>query len=448
MAIKRRARSVLNQPARAVPLAFLAVMALGTLLLLLPAARHSGDPDVLVAAFTTVSAICVTGLTTVDTATYWTPLGQGIILGEMQVGGLGIMSLATVLALMLRRDLSLSRTLVAQAESHTQGLGDIRRVLRRIVISMLGAEGVVAAILTVRFAVGYGESWPTALWHGVFHSVSAFTNGSFALYSNGMMGFASDALIIWPLCAAIIAGGIGYPVFFELLHRWRRPRTWSVQTRLTVWGTLALLVVGIVLFSIFEWSNERTIGNFTPWGKVVSGVAGGVVPRTAGFGFIDYGQIRPETSIITIILMFIGGGSAGTAGGIRVTTFFLLAAVIVAEARGEPDVTIGHRRIGETTIRQAITVGLLGVGVVVAGTVALVMLTEFPLDRIVFEVVSAFGTVGLSTGITPELTVPAQLVIMAVMFVGRVGTVTAASSLAIRQRTRRYHLPEERPLVG
>jgi Trk-type K+ transport system membrane component len=348
----------------------------------------------------------------------------------------------------VRGRIGLSRTLIAQAETHTLQLGDVTGVLKRIAISMAIAEAAVAAVLTARFAATYDDSFGAALWHGVFHAVSAFNNAGFALYSNNLMGFVADAWIVWPICAAIVAGGIGYPVFFELLRDWRRPSGWSAHTRITVWGYSALFLAGTALFMAFEWTNPATIGPLDLWDKLVAGVTGGVVPRTAGFNSVDYGLIRPETLVITLVLMFVGGGSAGTAGGIKVTTFFLLGYAIWAEARGDAEVTVGPRRISASTLRQALSVALLGVGVVSVGTIGMVMLTEVPLDKAVFEVVSAFGTVGLSTGITPGLPVAAQVLLMAIMFVGRVGTVTAASSLALRQRKRHFHLPEERPIVG
>ncbi|HYO84904.1 MAG TPA: potassium transporter TrkG [Dermatophilaceae bacterium] len=444
----QRIGRVLAHPARIVPLAFLAVIAAGTSLLMLPAAHRDGVADPMVAGFTTVSAVCVTGLTTVDTATYWTPLGQAIILGEIQIGGFGIMSAATLVGVLLGRRLGLSRSLIAQAETHALALGDVRTVLKRVAISMAAAEIVVALLLTMRFRAAYDDALSTALWHGVFHSVSAFNNAGFALYSNNLMGFVADAWIILPISAAIVAGGIGTPVFFELLKRWRRPSTWTAHTTITVVGYLLLFVVGAGVFMVLEWTNPATLGPLSVWDKGIAGVFGGVTPRTAGYNSIDYGLIRPETLVITLVLMFIGGGAAGTAGGIKVTTFFVLGYAILAEVRGENEISVSRRTISAATLRQALSVALLGVGVVSSGMMALLMLTDLPLDKVVFEVVSAFGTVGLSTGITPGLPVAAQLVLMVVMFVGRVGTVTAASSLALRRRTRRYHWPEERPIVG
>ena len=229
-------------PARIVPLAFLAAIVVGTVLLSLPYSTPGPTrPPVLTAAFTTVSAVCVTGLTTVDTATYWSPFGQTVIMALIQVGGFGIMTLATLLGMLVGGKLRLKSSLIAQAETHTLNIGDVRHVVRRVAITMLAFEAVFAAILTARFRTRYDDTWGEAVWHGVFHSISAFNNAGFALYSDNLIGFVADAWIMFPICAAIIAGGIGFPVLFELRRRWRAPHQWTVHTRLTVYGSLILL---------------------------------------------------------------------------------------------------------------------------------------------------------------------------------------------------------------
>ena len=436
-------------PARIVPFAFLMAIIVGTVLLSLPYATPGPErPPVLTAAFTAVSAVCVTGLTTVDTATYWSPFGQTVILVLIQAGGFGIMTLATLLGMLAGGKLRLSSSLIAQAETHTRNVGDVRHVVRRVAIVMLCFEAAFAAVLTVRFRATYDDSWAEAVWHGVFHSVSAFNNAGFALYSDNLIGFVADAWIMFPICVAIVVGGIGFPVLFELRRRWRAPRTWSVHTRLTVYGSAILLVAGVGAFLALEWTNPATLDGLGPWGRIVAGVTGGVVPRTAGFNSIDYGQITPETMAVNYVLMFIGGGSAGTAGGIKVTTFFLLAFVIWSEVRGERETNVAHRQIGGSTVRQALTVVLLALAVIAVGTMVILLATDHPLDVVLFETISAFATVGLSTGITPQLPASADITLMLLMFVGRVGTITVASALALKSRHRHFHLPEERPVIG
>jgi potassium uptake TrkH family protein len=438
-----------THPARIVPLAFLAAVIVGTVLLSLPIATPGPErPPVLTAAFTSVSAVCVTGLTTVDTARYWSTSGQVVIMGLIQVGGFGIMTLATLLGLLVGGRLKLTSSLIAQAETHTLNIGDVRHVIRRVAITMLTFEAAIALVLAIRFRVHYDDSWGQATWHGMFHSVSAFNNAGFALYSDNLIGFVDDAWIAFPICVAIIAGGIGFPVLFELRRRWRTPRLWTVHTRLTVYGSMLLLLLGTAAFLALEWGNPGTLGPLSSWGKVVGGITGGVVPRTAGFNSVDYGEITPETMAVNYVLMFIGGGSAGTAGGIKVTTFFLLAYVIWSEVRGEPDTNIAHRKIGASTLRQALTLVLLAIAAIASGTMMILLVTDYALDVVLFESISAFATVGLSTGITPDLPDSAALTLMALMFVGRVGTITVASALALKTRHHHYHLPEERPIVG
>lgn len=436
-------------PARIVPLAFLAAVLLGTVLLSLPISTPGPTrPPILTAAFTSVSAVCVTGLTTVDTATYWSPFGQAVIVGLIQVGGFGIMTLATMLGMLVGGKLRLKSSLIAQAETHTLNIGDVRHVVRRVAITMLAFEAAFAAVLTLRFRARYDDTWAEAAWHGAFHSVSAFNNAGFALYTDNLIGFVDDAWIMFPICVAVIAGGVGFPVLFELRRRWQSPREWTVHTRLTVYGSMVLLVAGVGAFLLLEWTNGGTLGGLSPWGKVVGGVTGGVVPRTAGFNSIDYGQITPETMAVNYVLMFIGGGSAGTAGGIKVTTFFLLAFVIWSEVRGERDTNIAHRRVGGETVRQALTVVLLALAAIAVGTMVILLSTDYALDVVLFETISAFATVGLSTGITPDLPPAAEITLMVLMFVGRVGTITVASALALKSRHRHFHLPEERPVIG
>jgi len=277
---------------------------------------------------------------------------------------------------------------------------------------------------------------------------SAFNNAGFALYQDSTIGFVADLAIIGPICLALVIGGLGYPVLRELLAR--VPRSgWSVHTRLTVWGSAVLMVIGTALFWWFESRPEGTLSHLGPWGQFVGALVGGLFPRTAGFNSIDYAAASDESLAITTVLMFIGGGSAGTAGGVKITTFLILAYVIWSEVRGEPDVIIGRRRISSAIQRQALSVALLAVGLVVVSTIYLMSRTEGirPAD-LLFEVVSAFATVGLSTGMTAALPWDAQMLLMLLMFLGRVGPITVAAALALNTRHRHYRLPEERPIVG
>jgi potassium uptake TrkH family protein len=436
-------------PSRVVVLAFAAAIAVGTLLLMLPASTASGsitNPGE--ALFTATSAVCVTGLTVVDTATHWSTFGQVVIMLLVQIGGFGIMTLSSLVALTLSRKLGLRQRLFAQAETGTNDPGEVRRVLIGVAAFSLLFESVAAVILTWRFWVDTDVSLGRATYLGVFHAVTSFNNAGFALFSDNLMGFVTD----WWLCItvglAVIAGGIGFPVWMELRESLLRPKRWSLHTKLTVGTTAVLLLVGTVLILACEWSNPATLGGLSDPDKFLASWFASVQPRTAGFNALDYAQMRESSWLVTDALMLIGGGSASTAGGIKVTTFALLGFVIWAEVRGEPDVNAFGRRIPNTAQRQAVTLVLLAVGAVITATFALVLLADVGLAQALFEALSAFSTVGLSTGITPALGTPAQMILVALMFLGRVGPITLFAALVLREHGRRYRFPHERPIIG
>ena len=442
-------RPVLRHPAQVVVLAFAGAVALGTVLLMLPVARAGdGSATFLVALFTSTSAVCVTGLVVVDTPTYWSGFGEAVILGLIQVGGFGIMTLASLLGILVSRRMGLRTRLTAAAETRTVGLGDVRTVVVGVIKVSLLFEALTAVLLTARFLLGYGEPAGRAAYLGVFHSVSAFNNAGFALYSDNLMGFVADPWICLPIAAAVILGGIGFPVLFELRRHLGQPQRWSLHTKLTLSVTAVLLVVGSVFVTASEWDNPGTLGPLETPGRLLAGFFHAVMPRTAGFNAVDYGQMEQATLLGTNVLMFIGGGSGGTAGGIKVTTFIVLFFVIAAEVRGESRVNAFDREIGDRTTRQALTVALLAVGAVMGATLVLMQLTSFATHEVLFEVTSAFATVGLSTGLTAELPAAGQLVLVGLMFLGRLGPITLVSALALRERQRMYELPEGRPIIG
>ncbi|MGV0742375.1 TrkH family potassium uptake protein [Mycolicibacterium sp. XJ870] len=442
-------RDSLRHPTRLVPLAFLVAIAAGTVLLMLPVSRAGeGSAPPMTALFTSTSAVCVTGLIVEDTPVYWSGFGQAVILGLFQIGGFGIMTGATLLGLLVTQRIRLRDRLVAQLETKTLGLGNVTSVLRLVLLATVTVELAVMAILTVRLRSAYHETWGEALWHGMFQAVSAFNNAGFSTYSDSLMGFVADPLVVIPIMAAIVLGGLGFPVLYELRRDLRRPSRWSVHTKITLAATGLLLVGGFGAILWSEWTNPGTLGSLGTGDKMLASAFHSVSARTAGFNTLDVGAFTTETLVVHDGLMFIGGGSAGTAGGIKVTTFFLLAFVIWAEIRGDPDTNAFGRRIPVAAQRQALTVALLGLAFVALGTMALLTLTDFELSVVLFEAASAFATVGLSTGITPDLPAPAQGVLIVLMFVGRVGSITVATALALRSRQRLYRFPEERPIVG
>jgi trk system potassium uptake protein TrkH len=439
----------IRHPARLVPLAFLAMIALGSALLSLPAAHAGpGAASWVTALFTAVSALCVTGLVVVDTPTYWSPFGQGVILVLFQIGGFGIMAGATLLGLLVSKRLRLGSRLIAQAETRSLDLGDVMAVLRLIVAVTLTVEVLLTIVLTLRFHFGYGEPWARALWHGVFHGVSAFNNAGFSTFSTSMAGFSGDALVLGPLMLAVLLGGIGFPVLHEMRREpWQWER-WSVHTKITLVGSAILLVGGTVAIAAYEWTNPRTLGALGTGERVLNALFHSVNARSSGFNTLDMGALQDETLAVNYVLMFIGGGSASTAGGIRITTFFLLGFVIWAEVRGQPDTFAFRRMIPAAVQRQALTVVLLGVGTIAVGTLALMSVTGLPLVAVMFEVISASATVGLSTGITGQLPPSGQLILVVLMFIGRVGPVTVATALALRRRNVAFRYPQESPIVG
>ncbi|MEV4201757.1 TrkH family potassium uptake protein [Micromonospora globbae] len=443
-------RRFLRHPVRLVPLGFLAAILLGTGLLMLPWAtsEHRITPFV-TALFTATSAVSVTGMAVVDTPNYWNTFGLVMITVLTQIGGIGIVTGATLVILLVARQLGLRNRLLVQAETQEFGIGDVRRLLLRIAATALVCEAVITAILAVRLAVSYDYPPGRALWHGVFHAVQGFNNGGFALYSDNLAGFARDGWVTLPLAFGAIIGGIGFPALFEAVREWRQPGHWAVATKLTVWGSLALLLAGFLVLLTAEWSNPRTLGSFGWPGKVLAAFTQDAFIRTGGFNVIDIEALDEETYPVMIALMFIGGGSASTAGGIKVATFFLLAFVIWAELRGQPDVTIGRRRVANASQRQAITLALLSVALVVVGTVALILMTEGTrYFQALFEVTSAFSTTGLSVGVAPTLPESGQLALILLMYIGRVGPLTLGSAIALNTRRPRYRYPQEQPIVG
>ncbi|MEG3616162.1 TrkH family potassium uptake protein [Isoptericola haloaureus] len=453
--------SLRRRPAQVVAAGFLGAIAVGTLLLSLPVATTGRTATLVEAFFTATSAACVTGLVVVDTETFWSPFGQVVILALIQVGGFGVMTVATLLGLLLWRRMGLRTRLVAAESTHTIGLGEVRRVMLGALRLTLVAEASLAAVLAVRLVVGYGEPVGHAAWSGVFHAVSAFNNAGFSLYADSLVRFVSDPWVCLPISAAVVVGGIGFPVLVELTRRIRiedrtrplvlHPRRWSVHTRLTLLMTASLLGVGTAFFLAVEWANPRTLGALDVPGRFVAAATQSVMARTAGFNSIDTTAMDHGSWFFTDVLMFVGGGSGGTAGGIKVGTMAVLAVVVWAELRGDPDVTAFDRRVAQVVQRQAVTVTLVAAAAV--AVVTLLITTSVPasavsLDRILFEVVSALSTTGLSTGITADLEPWHQCLLAALMFLGRLGPITLGTGLALRQRRRLYRLPESAVVIG
>jgi len=444
-------------PTQIVVFAFGAVSIIGTLLLLLPFATAPGNSTSVVAAFfTAVSAVCITGLTVVDTATHWSGFGQLVIMVLIQLGGLGIVSFATLLGLLISGRISLRDRLNTLSEAKIVGADSLPKLLRRILIVYFGFELVLATYLSLRLHFSYDEGVFQSIWHGTFHAISAFNNGGFSLYTDSMTGFNQDMFFIAPVMLAVVVGGLGFPVLIELHERiWRlrlqpggKAKRFSLHTRLTLWMTVSLIVLGALFIGAIEWNNPGTLGGLNTWDKLVNTFFTSIMPRSGGFNSLDISAMDPASWLGIDLLMFIGGGSASTAGGIKVTTIAVLIFIIYTEIRGETAVNVGNRRLPRSIQRQALTLVALSATAILLTTLLFAATTDFSLDEILFDVISAAATVGLSTGITADLPAFHQIWLAFLMFVGRIGPVVVASALALRVTKRHYELPKERPLIG
>jgi trk system potassium uptake protein len=442
-------QGVLRHPSRLVTVAFAGAVLAGTFVLMLPPAAEGPEGAGLeTALFTATSAVTVTGLVVVDTGAHWAPFGEAVILVLIQLGGIGIMTLASLVLLGFSHRLGLRHRLVAQAETGVLTLGEVRSVLRQVVIVSVAAELVTFVVLLSRFATEYDEPFRRSAWLALFHAVSAFNNAGFALFPDSLVRFATDPVINLTLVCTIVVGGLGVPVIAELVSdrlSWRR---WSLHTRLTVATTLVLIVSGFLLVCLFEWTNSSSLGALSTADKMLAGLFQAVTPRTAGFNTVDIAGLRETTWLLMSALMFIGAAPVDTGGGIKVTTFALLGFVILSEIRGDRDVTVFGRRVGAPAQRQALAIALIGVGVVAVSTLVLLSMGDWGASRVVFEVTSAFGTTGLSTGITAEIPTAGLNLLVLLMFAGRVGPLTVGAALAVRSRDNRFRYPEERPLIG
>jgi len=428
---------------------FAAIIVVGALVLLMPfATAGPGNAPIRTALFSSTASVTLSGMAVVDTASYWSPAGQAVILALIQVGGIGIITSASLLFLVVARRVGLRSRLAAQTELHTVDLGSTRKLLVAIIGFSLVFQAVTVVALTGQLWLGTDRDFGEAAWNGLFHGVAAFNNAGLSIFPGGMTGFAGDPWLLMTLALAVIAGGLGFPVWLELLRKPRTPVSWSLHTKLTLVTTGALLAFGTVTVTVFEWGNPDTLGGIPGLDRVFAGIFSGVMPRTAGFNVVDYAQMDPDSLLVTEMLMFAGGGSGSVAGGIKVTTFALLFLVVWAELRGDPEVTAFRRRIPASVQRQALTIAVLAINAIVIGTLLVMSTNAIAFSDALFECIAAFTTAGLGTGVTAGLNVFGQGVLMLLMFLGRVGPLTLGVALVLRERERLYNHPEERPLVG
>lgn len=437
------------RPVQIVPLLFFIVSLLGAFALSRSAATESGVETRFVDAwFTAISALCVTGLSTLDVPNHWSWMGELTIMLLIQLGGLGIMSASVLIVALFSRTMGFGIRRGLAAENSGITPGNVRPLLKLIATFTFTFEAIIALWLAGWLWLGHGLPLGEAAWKGLFHAVSAFNNAGFALWSDNLMGFQSDWIFLSPIMLAIIAGGIGYPVYRDLWTQrgWKRI---SLHGRLTLYGYAFLLVVGALLFIILESNNGRTMAPMGASGHILNSLFMSVTSRTAGFNTVDIGALSDQSLMLTSMLMFIGGGSAGTAGGVKVATVVVILLIVWSEIRGKPDVEAFGRRIGDHNQRRAISVVAFAAVLVLGLGYLLVALSPHLMPRdAMFEAVSAFATVGLSTGVTAKFTDSGKYLLIALMFIGRVGPITLFAALASRRKPVRYHYPKEDVLVG
>lgn len=437
-----------QSPARLALIVFAGVILVFTVLLSLPAATATGERAPFIAAlFTATSAVCVTGLTVVPTGVFWSAFGQAVILVGIKVGGLGVMTLASILGLAVTRRLGLTARLLTASETKTTKLGEVGSLIRVVIITSTALELAIAALLLPRFLY-LNETIGEAAWHSAFYAISAFNNAGFVPTAQGLVPHGSDWMLLVPIVLGMFIGALGFPVILNVARQRSRFSRWSLHAKLTVVTSSILVAVAWVWYLAAEWMNPATLGPLGWSQKLLSSAFLAFMPRSGGFSTMDVNGLHEASWLVTDALMFVGGGSASTAGGIKVSTLAVLMLAIVAEARGDQDVDTFGRRIPRDSLRQAVAVTFVGATIVLVSCLVLLEITGLTLDVVLFEVISAFATVGLSTGITSEIPASGQYVLVALMFVGRVGTMTLGAALALRSRRRVIRLPEERPIIG
>lgn len=448
MEIKMKKREL--RPGQVLGLGFGVFILIGTLLLALPIATESGISIGFVnALFTATSAVCVTGLVVVDTGTYWTIFGKSVILLLIQVGGLGFMTMATAGAFIMGRRIGLRNRLIMQEALNQMSLSGVVRLTKYIIATTFAIEAVGAVLLSFRFIPEFGLR--KGLAFSIFHSVSAFCNAGFDIMGNytSLTSYVSDPLVNIVIISLILIGGIGFSVLIDVVQH-RKYRKLSVHTKLVLMTSALLLLVGFVLFLAIEWNNPATLGELSIPQKILGATFQAVTPRTAGFNTIPIDQLETPSKLITMVLMFIGGSPGSTAGGVKTTTVGIMILTILMVIRGKEDIEFSYRRISKDIANKALAI----FGIVLS--LAFIIITLLTITEpnlafldIVFEVFSALGTAGLSTGITSSLSIPGKLIIAMAMFFGRLGPLTMVVALTQRgKRKSPVRYPEGKVSVG
>ncbi|MEG1395425.1 MAG: potassium transporter TrkG [Oscillospiraceae bacterium] len=439
-------------PTRIVVGSFAAIIILGALLLTLPIASKSGQSaGFFTGLFTATSATCVTGLILVDTFTQWTVFGQAVILCMIQMGGLGFMTVITLVSFVLHRRIGLSERLIMVSTLNLNDMSGVVRVVRNALIGTLVFEGTGAAILSLRFIPEYGLVG--GIWRGIFHAVSAFCNAGFDLLGSegpfsSMVTRDGDPVVLITLMCLIVIGGLGFFVWADIREskRWRK---YATYTKLVLGITAVLIVVGAVFFLVVEWNNPKTIGEMPLWKKVLNSFFQSVTLRTCGFNSIDQGALQDSSKAAGILLMLVGGSSGSTAGGIKTVTMGVLLLALRAGMHGSDEVTIGEKTISSRRVINAMTLVLIVLFIFFGGSMILSVAEGLPFLDCGFEIASALGTVGVTTGMTPSLSALSRIVVMCCMFIGRVGIMSfSIAFLTHRNAAAKIKYPHMDIMIG
>lgn len=449
----RKIRLLPANSARMVLISFLTVILLGTLLLWSDACARKSHTSFIDALFTATSATCVTGLTVLDTGAHFNFFGQIVILCLIQLGGLGVMTFSTFFWIRFRR-----RTSLATSDAVLNSLSahydpDIGDVLGRVLRLVPFIEAIGATVLAIRFLFD-GMRWYKALWYGIFHSISAFCNAGFSLFPNSFENYVSDPIINIVIPGLFITGGIGFPVIVDI-QKWSealrvgRRYFFQFHTKLVLYSTLFLLVFGAVAIYLLE--SQNTLRGLSPAGRIMASFFASATPRTAGFNTLPMAKLEPATLFLTVILMFIGGSPCSTAGGVKTTTIAVLLLHAMSRYRDREQVTFGNRGISNEAVDRSQVIVLLSVTALTIFSFAVLSAQRgvgTPMGLVLFEVCSAFGTVGLSTGITGQLTPAARVIVSLLMFFGRLGALSFVAGLAVPSQRLKLRYPEEPVIVG
>ncbi|GAB7386912.1 TrkH family potassium uptake protein [Bacillaceae bacterium] len=436
-------------PPQMLAVGYLTLILLGALLLMLPVATRPGHRlHFIDALFEATSAVSVTGLVVVDTATTFTVFGQLVLLFLIQIGGLGYMTFGIFIAVLLGKQIGLKERLMLQNALNQNSLRGLVRLVKWIVFSTLVIEMLGALVLWLRWSSEMG--WGAALYAGIFHAVSAFNNAGFDIMGDfrSLTGYVGDPVVNLVVTALIILGGIGFTVILDLTRK-RGVRRLSLHSKIVLLSTLILNAAAILLLYLLETGNPHTLGSLHGAERFWAAYFQGIAPRTAGFNTIDLSQMTNEGKTLIMALMFIGAAPGSTGGGIKITTFVLLLLTAWSVIANRDDINVLERRIAPNSIMRALTIFLISIAIIFLGFFLLNLTEEASMEAILFETVSAFGTVGLTLGLTPHLTLWGKLIIIAVMYIGKLGTLTIAFALANRGKERsalRY--PEEKIMIG